>query len=93
MLLGGDIVVVVTDDEGGDEEIDALLPIEFPALAPHGALAAGTGRKGGREWAHMVDVDRDITNFRDLVPEMAREYPFELDTFQKELLYIQKSPT
>lgn len=71
----------------GEEEIDALLPVEFPALAPHGPLAIAASRKGGREWAHMVDIDRDITNFRDLVPEMAREYPFELDTFQKEAVY------
>ena len=35
----------------------------------------------------MVDVNRDITNFRELVPEMAREWPFELDTFQKEAVY------
>lgn len=70
-----------------EEEIDALLPVEFPALAPHGPLAMGAGRKGGREWAHMVDINRDITNFRELVPDMAREYPFELDTFQKEAVY------
>ncbi|KAF1947736.1 antiviral helicase [Clathrospora elynae] len=77
----------VPDETPGEEEIDALLPVEFPALAPHGPLAMGAGRKGGREWAHMVDIDRDITNFRELVPEMAREYPFELDTFQKEAVY------
>ena len=71
----------------GEEEIDALLPVEFPALAPHGPLAIAASRKGGRQWAHMVDIDRDITNFRELVPEMAREYPFELDTFQKEAVY------
>jgi antiviral helicase SKI2 len=70
-----------------EEEIDALLPVEFPALAPHGPLALGASRKGGREWAHMVDINRDITNFRELVPDMAREYPFELDTFQKEAVY------
>ncbi|KAF2738146.1 antiviral helicase [Polyplosphaeria fusca] len=71
----------------GDEEIDNLLPVEFPALAPHGTLALAATRKGGREWAHMVDINRDITNFRDLVPEMARDWPFELDTFQKEAVY------
>ncbi|CAN9256569.1 unnamed protein product [Alternaria alternata] len=59
------------EDQPGDDEIDALLPVE----------------KGGREWAHMVDIDRDITNFKELVPDMAREWPFELDTFQKEAVY------
>jgi antiviral helicase SKI2 len=70
-----------------DEDIDALLPVEFPALEPHAKLAASSARKAGREWAHMVDINRDITNFRELVPDMAREWPFELDTFQKEAIY------
>ncbi|KAI0975881.1 DSHCT domain-containing protein [Xylaria arbuscula] len=74
------------DDEEG-EDIDALLPVEFPALEPHANLAASSARKAGREWAHMVDINRDITNFRELVPDMAREWPFELDTFQKEAVY------
>ncbi|OCK83338.1 antiviral helicase [Lepidopterella palustris CBS 459.81] len=71
----------------GDAEIDSLLPVEFPALAPRGQLAMASSKKGGREWAHMVDVNREIPNFRSLVPEMAREWPFELDTFQKEAVY------
>ena len=81
-----DITPEETDDEA-EEEVDALLPIEFPALAPHGTLALSRNKQGGREWAHMVDVDRDITNFRELVPDMARTWPFELDTFQKEAVY------
>jgi antiviral helicase SKI2 len=71
----------------GEEEIDALLPVEFPALAPHSQLSMAANRKGGREWAHMVDINREITNFKELVPDMAREWPFELDTFQKEAVY------
>ena len=70
-----------------DEDIDSLLPVEFPALAPHGQLAMSAVARKGREWAHMVDVNRDITNFRELVPDMARTWPFELDTFQKEAVY------
>lgn len=76
-------------EESGDEveeDIDSLLPVEFPALEPHGLLATSTAKRG-REWAHMVDVKRDITNFRELVPDMARTWPFELDTFQKEAVY------
>ncbi|KAI0172904.1 antiviral helicase [Hypoxylon sp. FL1284] len=69
------------------EDIDTLLPVEFPALEPHSNLASSRARKAGREWAHMVDINRDITNFRELVPDMAREWPFELDTFQKEAIY------
>jgi antiviral helicase SKI2 len=75
------------ESQSGDEEIDVLLPVEFPALAPRGELALKRDRRGGKEWAHMVDINRGIHNFRDLVPEMAREWPFELDTFQKEAVY------
>lgn len=70
-----------------DDDIDDLLPVEFPSLEPHGVLAASSARKAGREWAHMVDVSRGMPNFRELVPDMAREWPFELDTFQKEAVY------
>jgi antiviral helicase SKI2 len=79
------------DSDGEEEEVDALLPIEFPALAAHGPLATARNKHGGREWAHMVDVNRDITNFHELVPEMARTWPFELDTFQKEAVYHLES--
>ena len=73
--------------EGDEDEMDSLLPVEFPALEPHGILAPSTIRKSGRKWAHMVDVKREITNFHELVPNMARIWPFELDTFQKEAVY------
>jgi antiviral helicase SKI2 len=74
-------------EDDSEEDIDALLPVEFPALAPRGQLSLAKARRGGREWAHMVDINRKITNFKELVPDMAREFPFELDTFQKEAVY------
>ncbi|KAL8994737.1 MAG: hypothetical protein Q9169_005376 [Polycauliona sp. 2 TL-2023] len=81
-----------SDDEHDKQDseqdaIDELLPVEFAALQPHGTLAASTANRGGRQWAHMVDVKREITNFSELVPDMARTWPFELDTFQKEAVY------
>lgn len=92
---GADTKGVESDDEQGsgeeDDDVDSLLPVEFPALEPHGLLAASTAKRRGREWAHMVDVKRDITNFGELVPEMARTWPFELDTFQKEAVYHLES--
>lgn len=78
---------VVSEDEEGEEDIDSLLPVEFPAFEPRSQLLAATAQKGGREWAHVVDVNKEISNFHDLVPDMAREWPFELDTFQKEAVY------
>ena len=90
ILVNGTRSDVMEDGEetGNEEEdIDALLPIEFPALAPRGQLALSRSRRAGKEWAHMVDVNREIPNFRELVPDMARQWPFELDTFQKEAVY------
>ena len=70
-----------------EDDIDSLLPIEFPAFEPRGPLAVSAARRGGKEWAHVIDVKREITNFAELVPDMARAWPFELDTFQKEAVY------
>jgi antiviral helicase SKI2 len=71
----------------GDDDIDNMLPNEFPSLAPHGDLKPGRDRRDKKEWAHVVDINREITNFKELVPNMARDWPFELDTFQKEAIY------
>ncbi|TNY19936.1 translation repressor [Rhodotorula diobovata] len=70
-----------------DSSIEELLPTRRLVKAP---AAASTRRRpvvAKRDWAHVVDVNREIVNFRELVPDMAREYPFELDTFQKEAIY------
>lgn len=76
----------VDNDEESEEDIDSLLPIEFPAFEPQRVLVSSSGRRG-QDWAHMVDINRDMPNFRELVPDLAREWPFELDTFQKEAVY------
>ncbi|OBT50372.1 hypothetical protein VE04_09051 [Pseudogymnoascus sp. 24MN13] len=75
------------EEDEEDEDIDSILPVEFAAFEPRSALATSAAKRGAREWAHMVDIKRGITNFRELVPDMAREWPFELDTFQKEAVY------
>lgn len=85
--VGSAVEDVSQSEEEDGEDIDAILPVEFPALQPHGKLAVSSTRKAGREWAHMVDIKREIPNFRELVPDMARDWPFELDTFQKEAIY------
>jgi len=89
IVNGIDLQAEVSGDSSGDEdeEVDCLLPVEFPALEPRGVLAASSSKKGGREWAHMVDMKKGITNLRELVPDMARTWPFELDTFQKQAVY------
>lgn len=69
------------------EDLDTLLPVEFPAFEPHVPLPLSRAKLIGKEWAHMVDVNRNIPDFKVLVPDMARLWPFELDTFQKEAIY------
>ena len=85
-LINGTTSDDMASDQPVEDDIDALLPIEFPALAPNSKLKSARYRPG-RDWAHVVDVNRQFPNFRELVPEMAREWPFELDTFQKEAVY------
>ncbi|PWW75541.1 antiviral helicase [Tuber magnatum] len=68
------------------DAIDDLLPVEFPMLVPKGNLPSLLKPKT-KEWAHMVDVNQEITNFHELIPNMAKEWPFELDNFQKEAVY------
>lgn len=37
----------------------------------------------GTEWAVILDASKPIKDFHKKIPKMAREYPFELDNFQK----------
>ncbi|ODQ80470.1 hypothetical protein BABINDRAFT_60276 [Babjeviella inositovora NRRL Y-12698] len=67
----------------GISEIDEILPISINVAASQ--LTASVNAQ--KSWAHVVDLDHKLENFRDLVPRMAREWPFELDTFQQEAVY------
>lgn len=75
-----------TGHKGLDPEVEKLLPnhrLQMPT-------ATTTRRRPAiakKDWAHVVDVNNELVNFRELVPDMARAYPFELDTFQKEAIY------
>ena len=88
-LMDAAIVPGVESDD--DTDLDDLLPVEFPALEPHSELLSSVATKGGKKWAHVVDINKEITNFDELVPQMARTWPFELDTFQKEAVYHLES--
>jgi antiviral helicase SKI2 len=70
-------------------EIDYLLPATRTLLRPvsstHRAAKQTPVQK--RDWAHVVDVNKPMKNFHTLIPNLARQYPFELDTFQKEAVY------
>lgn len=73
-----------TADNADDAEIDELLPIgiDFGRTKP---VSKSVPVK--KEWAHVVDLNHKIENFDELIPNPARSWPFELDTFQKEAVY------
>lgn len=66
------------------EDIDALLPADIDFGR---SINANKNIMKRKEWAHVVDLNHKITNFEELVPNPARTWPFELDTFQKEAIY------
>ncbi|KAI0715060.1 antiviral helicase [Earliella scabrosa] len=86
----------LTEEDAGDDlpangtaDIDELLPTSRSHLNPIASARRQLRRAQvqKRDWAHEVDVNKPMTNFHELVPEMAHKYPFELDTFQKEAVY------
>lgn len=70
-----------------DEDIAELLPSKRLQMPAASAMARKRPTIAKRDWAHVVDINNELVNFRELVPDMAKEYPFELDTFQKEAVY------
>ncbi|KAI0652358.1 antiviral helicase [Trametes meyenii] len=82
------------EDEGtplpnGNADVDEFLPTSRSHLNPVTSSRRPLRRAQvqKRDWAHVVDVNKPMSNFRELVPDMAHKYPFELDTFQKEAVY------
>ncbi|CBQ67780.1 probable SKI2-antiviral protein and putative helicase [Sporisorium reilianum SRZ2] len=74
-----------TSTSAHDAELDELLPVERPQPLTHARRTAKI--KAKRDWAHVIDVNQKLSNFHELVPQMAHSFPFELDTFQKEAVY------
>jgi antiviral helicase SKI2 len=44
-------------------------------------------RKMQTQWAEELDVSCPVRDFEKKVPVMAKTWPFELDTFQKQVSY------
>ncbi|KAG7660967.1 SKI2 [[Candida] subhashii] len=64
------------------KEIEGLVPFDYSTFKYQDVKS-----KEKRTWAHVVDLDHKIEDFHELVPNMARTWPFELDTFQKEAVF------
>lgn len=65
------------------KEIEGLVPFDYSTFK----YDDGKNPFDKRTWAHVVDLDHKIEDFHELVPNMARTWPFELDTFQKEAVF------
>ncbi|KAJ2631765.1 Antiviral helicase ski2 [Coemansia sp. RSA 1290] len=83
---GDDEAISETLDQGNssDSELDELVEVSEHSDIRAQGKAPQTARK---EWAHMVDVAAGFGNFHQLVPRLARPFPFELDVFQKRAVY------
>ncbi|CAO3616518.1 unnamed protein product [Mucor hiemalis] len=81
----------VSEEETKDhQEVDELLPTTLPPqkdLVSKKLASSANEALKRREWAHEINVNEPFDNFYDLVPEMALQFPFELDTFQKQAVY------
>ncbi|CAM0142365.1 unnamed protein product [Umbelopsis sp. WA50703] len=80
----------VTAEESGD--IDSLLPTENLIAKESVARRLAKrqqqdARNKKRDWAHEINANEPFENFHELVPEMAHDFPFELDNFQKHAVY------
>lgn len=64
-------------------EIDDYTPLDYRLIQQKMDSEAEVKHN----WAHVVDLNHKIDNFEEIVPNMARTWPFELDTFQKEAVY------
>ncbi|KAI8079697.1 NUC185 domain-containing protein [Gilbertella persicaria] len=80
-----------TKEAEDSQEVDELLPATLPPapkdLAHKKLTTDAKEALKRREWAHEINVNEPFDNFYDLVPEMAMQFPFELDIFQKQAVY------
>lgn len=68
----------------GQENIKQLLP---PNQWSSSAKPTVKEKQAPTQSKYAMLENRDMSDFHELVPEMAIEYPFELDFFQKEAIY------
>ncbi|ODV63218.1 SKI complex RNA helicase subunit SKI2 [Ascoidea rubescens DSM 1968] len=66
-------------------EIDELLPFKVSFNSNNND--SNKPKSKHRKYAHVIDINHKIDNFEELVPDMARTWPFTLDVFQKEAIY------
>lgn len=69
------------EEEEDFEDIDFIFLVEFLVLEFYGKFVVFSVRKVGCEWVYMVDINRLMFNFQELVLDLVREWLFEFDNF------------
>ncbi|KAF5185551.1 Dexh-box atp-dependent rna helicase dexh11 [Thalictrum thalictroides] len=67
--------------------LDEILSTDTEGSTLRSDETSGDGKQHREAWAIPRGSESIADRFSDLVPEMALEFPFELDTFQKEAIY------
>ncbi|XP_063918605.1 superkiller complex protein 2 [Zophobas morio] len=73
--------IIQTEKRDTLPEEDEVLPNDPPVLNIS-AIPPPTEFKS-TEWAILLDTSKPVRDFKERIPEMAYQFPFELDTFQK----------
>ena len=74
--MTSDLSKVVLDDE--------ILQVPEPTAVLK--IADANIKAQSLQWAEMVDVTQPVSDFESRIPNPAREFPFELDIFQKQAI-------
>lgn len=78
---------IITSEQHA-QEIDKLLPSTTTTI---NTITNPSSKRNMapslKEWAHVIDVNLPFPDFHSLVPDMAFQYPFELDVFQKQAVF------
>lgn len=68
--------------------LDEILSLDSGGLSLRSDQATDDGREQKKEaWVVVGGREEISLHFHELVPDMALDFPFELDTFQKEAIY------
>lgn len=65
---------------------DALLEIKKSSISDVIKIQDVKAHQTIAEWAEIIDISEPVKNFYERVQDMAHQFPFELDTFQKQAI-------
>ncbi|KAI9593337.1 translation repressor [Syncephalis fuscata] len=82
-----EIIEEKTEITKDKDKVEQLLDDMLPSKPLNVTLPTKRTITGKKDWAHIVNAHAVPIDFNDVVPELARDFSFELDTFQKQAVY------